>query len=426
VRILLIGNGGREHALAWRLSQSRQVTQIWVAPGNGGTQRMDKCENVPLGAGDLEALRDFAVQQQVDLTVVGPEAPLVEGVVDLFQAARVSVFGPVQAAAQIEGSKAFSKQFMQQAGIPTAQAGIFDDFDEATRYLRGLDEAPVIKASGLAAGKGVILPESKAEAAAVLQTMLLERRFGSAGETVLIEERLSGPELSVLAFCDGKTARVMPPAQDQGPNTGGMGAFAPSPLATAALLAEVQATILQPTLDGLAAQGTPYVGVLYAGLMLTPQGPRVLEYNCRFGDPETQVLLPLLDSDLVEVMLACVEGRLAEVDLRWRPEAAVTVVMAARGYPGEYESGVPITRIAEAEATGCRVFHAGTKWKEDRLLTAGGRVLAVTALGPTLEAAAQQAYTGVECIHFNGAHFRRDIAQEPPAPRKRRGRRPRV
>jgi phosphoribosylamine--glycine ligase len=419
MRVLVIGNGGREHALAWKLSQSPRVTQIWVAPGNGGTAHVPKCENLPIAAGDLAALRDFALRNQIDLTVVGPEAPLVDGVVDLFQAAGLVVFGPSRAAAQMEGSKAFSKTFMQRHAIPTAQAATFDDFDEATRYLRGFDGAPVIKASGLAAGKGVILPNTRSEAAAVLQTMLLEGQFGEAGKTVLIEEKLEGPELSVLAFCDGMTARLMPAAQDHkrlmdddlGPNTGGMGAFAPSPLATPGLLAEVETTIVQPTLAGLAAEGMPYVGVLYVGLMLTEQGPKVLEYNCRFGDPETQVLLPLLASDLVEVMLACSEGRLAAVDLAWRDETAVTVVMAARGYPGDYEMGVPITHIDAAEAIGCLVFQAGTKWKGDRLLTNGGRVLAVTGAGANLPGAVRKAYAGVSAIYFNGAQYRKDIGR---------------
>ena len=420
MRVLVIGNGGREHALAWKIGQSPQVTQIWVAPGNGGTANLPKCENVSIAASDLAALRDFALQQQVDLTVVGPEAPLVEGAADLLREAGLAVFGPSRAAAQIEGSKAFSKAFMQRHAIPTAQAATFDDFDEATRYLRGLDDAPVIKASGLAAGKGVILPNTRTEAAAVLQTMLLEGQFGEAGKTVLIEEKLEGPELSVLAFCDGKTARLMPVAQDHkrlmdrdlGPNTGGMGAFAPTPLATPDLMAEVETTIVQPTLAGMAAEGTPYVGVLYAGLMLTDQGPKVLEFNCRFGDPETQVLLPLLESDLMDVMVACVEGRLDEIEPSWRDEAAVTVVMAARGYPGEYEAGVPITHVDEAEAAGCLVFHAGTKWKDDRLLTAGGRVLAVTGVGSDLPSAVRQAYAGVEVIHFNGAQYRKDIGRK--------------
>ena len=421
MQVLLIGNGGREHALAWKLSQSPQVDRIWVAPGNGGTATVPKTTNVEVASDGLDGLAALARREGIGLTVVGPEAPLVDGVVDRFQAAGLRIFGPTQAAAQLEGSKAFSKDFMLAHGIPTGQAAIFDDFDEAMRYLRGLDDAPVVKASGLAAGKGVILPATKTEAAAVVRSILLDGRFGQAGRTVLLEERLTGPELSVLAFCDGKTARVMPAAQDHkrlldddyGPNTGGMGAFAPSPLATPELLAEVETTILQPALAGMAAAGTPYVGVLYVGLMLTPDGPKVLEFNCRFGDPEAQIILSLLQSDLVDILLACVDGRLDAVTPVWRDEAAATVVMASRGYPDEYEIGVPITNIADAEARGCLVFHAGTQlWEDGRLLTSGGRVLAVTGMGASLADAATHAYGGVAAIHFNGAQYRRDIGRK--------------
>jgi phosphoribosylamine---glycine ligase len=420
MQILLIGGGGREHALAWKLGQSPRVNRIWVAPGNGGTARTPKTENLDLSATDVPGLLAFAQQQGIDLTVVGPEAPLVEGVVDAFGAAGLRIFGPSRAAAQLEGSKAFSKEFMVRHGIPTAQSATFTDFDEAMRHLRNLEAVPVVKASGLAAGKGVILPETKEDVAQVLQSILLDGRFGAAGDTVLLEERLEGPELSVLAFCDGKTARVMPAAQDhkrlkngdRGPNTGGMGAFAPSPLATPALLKQVEQQVLNPTLAGMAADGIPYVGVLYAGLMLTAKGPMVLEYNCRLGDPETQVILPLLESDLVDILDACLDGRLAKTTPRWRSDAAVTVVMAAPGYPDEYESGVEITHIDDAEAEGCLVFQAGTKQKDDRLLTAGGRVLAVTATGKTIEDARQVAYAGVAQIHFNNAHFRKDIGKK--------------
>ncbi len=330
------------------------------------------------------------------------------------------VFGPTAAAAQIEGSKAFSKEFMLRHGIPTGEAAIFTDFDEAMRYLRGLADPPVVKASGLAAGKGVILPSSKLSTAHVLQAIMLEGRFGAAGDTVLLEERLSGPELSVLAFCDGKNLAIMPAAQDhkrlqdedEGPNTGGMGAFAPSPLASNELIAQIEATVLRPALDGLAAEGMPYVGVLYAGLMLTPQGPKVLEFNCRFGDPETQVILPLLESDLLDILLACVEGRLDQVKPRWRKGAAITVVMSAQGYPDEYETGVEITQLDEAERLGCLVFQAGTKLKDNRLVTAGGRVLAVTAVGNRLFDARTHAYKGAAQVHFNNAHYRRDIGRK--------------
>ena len=420
MNVLLIGSGGREHALAWKLSQSPRLDRLFVAPGNGGTAHMERTENVPIAVDDLAGLADFAATAGVDFTIVGPEAPLVAGIVDLFQAADLAIFGPTQAAAQLEGSKAFSKAFMERHGIPTGRAQIFTDFDEATRYLRQLDEPPVIKASGLAAGKGVILPETMPEAAEVLRQILLGRRFGEAGETVLVEERLSGPELSVLAFTDGRHLTLMPAAQDhkrlldgdRGPNTGGMGAFAPSPLATPELLEQVRTQILQPTVDGMAAEGMPYVGVLYAGLMLTEDGPKVLEYNCRFGDPEAQVIIPLLESDLLDVCEACVEGRLDQVEVRWRDQAAVTVVMASGGYPGPYPTGHPITHLEDAERRGCLVFHAGTKWADERLVTAGGRVLAVTAVRSTLTEAAGVAYSGVRAIHFNEAQYRRDIGRQ--------------
>jgi phosphoribosylamine--glycine ligase len=420
MQVLLIGSGGREHALAWKLAQSPRVARIFVAPGNGGTAALAKTENVPIGVDDLSALLAFARQEAIDLTVVGPEAPLVAGVVDEFEAAGLRIFGPTQAAAQLEGSKAFSKRFMEAHGIPTGEAHIFTDFDEATRYLRQLDDVPVIKASGLAAGKGVILPDTMGGAAVVLQQMLLEGRFGEASNTVLVEERLVGPEVSVLAFADGEHFALMPAAQDhkrllnddRGPNTGGMGAFAPSPRATPELLKQIAAQVIAPTLAGMHAEGTPFKGILYAGLMLTPKGPRVLEFNCRFGDPEAQIILPLLESDLTDILEACVDGRLDEVAPAWRDDAAVTVVMAARGYPGEYATGHEITGFAAAEATGCQVFHAGTKIVDDRVVSAGGRVLNVTAVGKTLPDAARRAYRGVNAIHFNGAQFRTDIGKK--------------
>lgn len=421
MQLLLIGNGGREHALAWKLAQSPKVVRVLVAPGNGGTMLPSKCENRPVAVEDLDGLVALAQAEKIDLVVVGPEVPLVAGVVDKFQAAGIAVFGPTAAAARIEGSKAFSKQFMLRHNIPTGRAEIFDDFDDAMRYMRGLDsdDVPVIKADGLAAGKGVILPAGKVDAANVIKSILIDSKFGAAGSTVLLEERLEGPELSVLAFCDGKNASIMPAAQDHkrawdddaGPNTGGMGAYAPAPLATPALIQQIEETILRPTLDGMAAEGMPYTGVLYMGLMITKDGPKVIEYNCRFGDPETQVILPLLESDLVEILVACVEGRLNEVTPQWRKGAAVTVVMASAGYPLDYETGIQITKIEDAEKLGCLVFHAGTKMAGARLLTAGGRVLAVTAVANNIRDARSQAYKGVHSIHFNNAHFRKDIAR---------------
>jgi phosphoribosylamine---glycine ligase len=419
MKILLIGSGGREHAMAWKLSESERVARIIVAPGNGGTAGLPRCRNVAIDAEDLAGLLRFAQEEAIDLTVVGPEAPLVAGLVDLFEEAGLAVFGPQRHAAQLEGSKAFSKEFMQRHAIPTGRAEIFTGYEAAARFVKSFATPPVIKASGLAAGKGVVLPQSLEEAKTVLRQMLVERQFGEASATVLVEERLSGPELSVLAFCDGKTARIMPPAQDhkrlldgdQGPNTGGMGAFAPSPLATAELLAEVEARVLQPTLDGIAAEGAPYMGVLYVGLMLTPEGPRVLEFNCRFGDPETQVILPLLESDLLEVLLACTRGKLAEIDLAWRDAAAVTVVMASGGYPGVYAKGKSITGIDVAGREGCLVFHAGTALSGEQPVTNGGRVLNVTAVGERLSDAVEKAYCGLAHIHFDDATFRRDIGR---------------
>jgi phosphoribosylamine---glycine ligase len=422
MKVLLIGSGGREHAIAYALIASPQLEQLYVAPGNGGTAILSKTENVDISAAALDDLVSFARERAIDLTVVGPEAPLVAGIVDRFHGAGLPIFGPTQAAAQIEGSKAFSKAFMLRHNIPTGRAESFDDFDAAMRYLRQLDYTPVVKASGLAAGKGVVLPPSREAAAATVASMMLDHRFGEAGATILIEERLSGPEVSVLAFTDGKSVRVMPPAQDHkrlldgdnGPNTGGMGAFAPSPLFNAEALALAERNILLPTVRGMAEEGTPFVGVLYAGLMLTQQGPKVLEFNARFGDPETQVLLPLLQTDLLEILQACVAGKLDQGSVQWKQEAAVTVVMAAQGYPDEYPTGHDITGIERATDAGCLVYLAGARRKDQRLLTAGGRVLAVTAVGPTIEQASQRAYRGVDKIAFNGAQYRRDIGRDRP------------
>jgi phosphoribosylamine--glycine ligase len=415
MNVLIIGGGGREHALAWKLAQSPRVEQIFVSPGNGGTQNAKcKTQNATV---DHSAFSNL--QSAFDFVVVGPEAPLAEGIVDTLQAAGVRCFGPTRAAARLESSKAFAKEFMARHNIPTARAETFTDYPAALAYLRRVETPIVIKASGLAAGKGVILPQTPAEAEAALRGIMVERQFGAAGDAVLIEERLTGPEVSLLAFCDGRTVALMPPAQDhkrvfagdRGPNTGGMGAYAPAPVAPPALLAELTATVLQPAVDGMAAEGTPYVGVLYAGMMLTPAGPRVLEFNCRFGDPETQVILPLLESDLLEALEACVDGALDRVAVRWRDGAAATVVAASEGYPGSYPKDREITGIEAAAALpGVTVFHAGTRRAEDgRLLTDGGRVLAVTGVGADLRDALARAYAGIRCIHFDGMHYRRDI-----------------
>ncbi len=429
MNILLIGSGAREHALAWKLAQSRRVDHIYAAPGNGGTAGIPNCTNIPIPVHDSQALRLFAIDNMVDLTVVGPEIPLVSGVVDEFDAEGLTIFGPNKSAAQLEGSKVYSKAFMKRHGIPTGWARVFTDFEAAADFVNELDDLPVLKASGLAGGKGVLLPTSRVEAVEQLREMMVSRRFGDAGSTVLVEERLQGPELSVLAFCDGLNLRVVPAAQDhkrllngdRGPNTGGMGAFAPSPLATREVLDAVEHNVLQPTLVGMASEGSPYRGVLYAGLMLTQKGPMVLEFNCRFGDPEAQVILPLLKSDLVELMLACTDGSLAEHDPEWSAESAVTVVMASGGYPDSYETGRVISGLPErldADASAL-VFHAGTKVDDTRLhaegerepvvLTDGGRVLSVTATGADFGEAVSDAYQTVEQIHFEGAVWRTDI-----------------
>jgi phosphoribosylamine---glycine ligase len=413
MNVLIVGSGGREHALAWKVAQSPRCTRVYVAPGNAGT-----AENVPIRAEDTDALVAFARENKIELVLVGPEAPLAAGLADALRAAGVRVFGPSRAAAQIEASKAFAKAFMTRYHIPTARYATFADFYQAIGYLLEVDYPVVIKASGLAAGKGVILPTCADEAEAALRQLMLEREFGAAGDEVVIEERLSGEEVSVLAFTDGCTVKPMPPAQDhkrlrdgdEGPNTGGMGAFAPAPICPPSLVEEITRTILQPAVDGLRAEGRPFVGVLYAGLMLTPAGPRVLEFNCRFGDPETQVILPLLDSDLLDVCEACAAGRLAEVDVRWKEGAAACVVLAAEGYPRKYAKGREIFGL-ESAPENTMIFHAGTEKQGGKIMTAGGRVLGVTAWAETLPSAIVRAYGAVEHITFEGVQYRKDIGK---------------
>jgi phosphoribosylamine--glycine ligase / phosphoribosylformylglycinamidine cyclo-ligase len=427
MRVLVVGSGGREHALAWKLAQSPRVAKLFVAPGNGGTGTV--AQNVPVRAGDVPALVAFAQHERIDLTVVGPEAPLVAGLVDAFAGAGLRAFGPSAAAAQLEGSKAFAKRFMVEEGIPTGVGAIFSDYGAALAYLRSQFSRPghgggiVVKASGLAAGKGVAVCPNLAEAEEALQRTMVERVFGPAGDEVLIEDCLVGEEASLLAFSDGRTVVPMPSARDykragdgdQGPNTGGMGCYAPSPYVPGEMVQEVVDRVLQPAVDGMRRRGMPYTGVLYAGLMLTAHGPRVLEFNCRFGDPETQVLLPLLDSDLVDIFLACIEGRLHELTVRWQTAHTVTVVMASGGYPAAYEKGKEIRGVeAAGSLDDVVVFQAGTRIDGDRLLTDGGRVLAVTATAPTEVQARERAYAAIERIHFEGAHFRRDIAVPNP------------
>lgn len=419
--VLVVGGGGREHALTWALSRSPRVERLLVAPGNPGTAACDRTENVAVAAGDIEGLVALCRRESVDLAVIGPEDPLAAGIVDALAAAGVAAFGPSAACARLEASKAHCKRFLIDNGIPTATAEVFDDPATALAHLAARPDVPVVKASGLAAGKGVIVPETPDEAAAAVRAMLVERRFGSAGSRILLEERLRGREVSVLAFCDGESFAVLPPAQDhkrllagdEGPNTGGMGAFTPSPAVDDALIERIGRQVLAPTLAALGRAGTPYRGLLYAGLMITAGGPKVIEFNCRFGDPETQAVLPLLRGDLFEIMAACATGSLGDVPIEWAPEASVAVVMGSAGYPGASGAPVPISGVDAAEAEGCVVFHAGTGMVDGTLHATGGRVLAVTATGPDVATAADLAHRGVAAIGFEGAQHRSDIGRPP-------------
>jgi phosphoribosylamine--glycine ligase len=416
VKVLVVGSGGREAALVWWLSRSARVNEVLCAPGNAGLPGAR-----PVAADDLEGVAALATTEAVDLVVVGPEVPLAAGLVDRLQAAGVPTFGPSAAAARLEGSKVWAKGFMNRWGIPTPPSRTFADADAALAHLDTLGQLPVVKASGLAAGKGVLLPTSHGDAAAAIRAMLVEGRFGAAGAEILLEERLDGREVSIQAVCAGTETRRQIPAQDhkrladgdRGPNTGGMGAFAPSGLPDG-LLARVEEEVIAPTLAGLAAEGAPYLGVLYAGVMLTESGPQVLEFNCRFGDPETQVILPLCASDPVDVFEAALAGKVPEID--WHDGAALTVVMAAPGYPDDATRGLPILGIEDAEDAGCLVFTAGVaRGAGGGLVTAGGRVLNVTATGPTLADAAATAYDGVGRISFEGAQWRTDIGRAAAA-----------
>ncbi|XP_034408006.1 trifunctional purine biosynthetic protein adenosine-3 [Cyclopterus lumpus] len=417
--VLVVGGGGREHALAWKLAQSPQIQQVLVAPGNAGTASCGKIRNSEVSVSNHAILAQFCKDHHVGLVVVGPEVPLAAGIVDDLTAAGVPCFGPSAKAAQLEASKSFSKAFMERYGIPTARYGSFTDPEQACSYIRMADfPALVVKASGLAAGKGVIVAQDQDEACRAVMDIMKDRAFGSAGETVVVEELLEGEEVSCLCFTDGSSVSAMPPAQDHkrlqdgdlGPNTGGMGAYCPTPQVSQEMLQQIRETVLQRTVDGMREEGTPYVGVLYAGLMLTKQGLKVLEFNCRFGDPECQVLLPLLQSDLYEVILNTVSGKLASNAPVWRQDAsAVTVVMASAGYPGSYKKGVKITGLSQVQDSGVQVFHAGTALKEGAVVSSGGRVLTVTAVRPSLEAALEAANQGLAAVGFPGAVYRRDI-----------------
>ncbi|XP_045554712.1 trifunctional purine biosynthetic protein adenosine-3 isoform X2 [Salmo salar] len=419
VRLLVIGSGGREHTLAWKLAQSPHIQQVLVAPGNAGTANCGKISNSEVSVSNHSILAQFCKEHSVGLVVVGPEVPLAAGMVDDLQAAGVPCFGPSAKAAQLEANKSFSKAFMDRHGIPTANWCSFTDPQEACSYIRTASfPALVVKASGLAAGKGVIVAKDQEEACQAVLDIMKDKTFGSAGETVVVEELLEGEEVSCLCFSDGCSVSPMPPAQDHkrlqdgdlGPNTGGMGAYCPTPQVSQELLQQIRETVLQKTVDGMKEEGTPYVGVLYAGLMLTKQGPKVLEFNCRFGDPECQVLMPLLKSDLYEVLQSTLEGKLASSAPEWHQDSsAVTVVMASPGYPGSYKKGVAITGLSQVEETGVQVFHAGTSLKEGDVVSSGGRVLTVTAVRSSLEMAVHAANRGVAAVGFPGAVYRRDI-----------------
>jgi phosphoribosylamine---glycine ligase len=420
MQILVIGSGGREHALVWKIAQSPLVKKIFCAPGNAGTS--EQAENIAIPADDIHALLEFALTNKINLTVVGPEQALVLGIVDLFESKGLRVFGPSRLAAELEGSKAFSKNLMKKYGIPTADYEVFDAMEPALEYVDKKSGPQVVKADGLAAGKGVILCSTPAEARDAIQSIMKEKSFGSAGERIVVEEFLVGEEISVLAFADGKNVLALDSAQDhkaaydgdRGPNTGGMGAYSPAPLLTPALKEQVMREILQPAVDAMAKEGRLFRGILYAGLMLTANGPKTLEFNVRWGDPETQPLLARLKTDLIALMNASIDGTLDKVSAEWAQEIAVCVVMAAKGYPESYEKGKIISGIENAEReNGVKVFHAGTKSDAGNVLTNGGRVLGVTALGADRDTAIQNAYKAVEKISWDGIHFRKDIGQRP-------------
>ena len=419
MNVLLIGNGGREHAIAWKLAQSKILNKLYIAPGNPGTAKCGK--NVPIGTTDIGKLLDFAKENKVALVVVGPEDPLAAGAVDIFEAAGIKAFGPSGAAAQLEADKAFSKIMMRSSAISTAEGRIFDKFSDARAYIASRDEPVVIKAAGLAKGKGVFVCDDPADGILAAEKIMRDKIFGDAGSKIIVEDKLLGEEASILAFVDGKSIYVMESSQDHkaigdgdsGPNTGGMGAYSPAPVVTDGLMDQITREILVPIVDGMNRNDTPYKGVLYAGVMVTAGGPRVLEFNVRFGDPETQPILMRLKSDLLQVMLAVCDEKLDEVTLEWDERPAVCVVMAAGGYPGEYEKGKKITGLDEAEQIeDVVVFHAGTAEKDGDIVTNGGRVLGVTAKGNSIADAKARAYRGVDKIKFEGAYCRRDIADK--------------
>lgn len=415
MKILVVGNGGREHTIVWKLSQSPQVSEIYCAPGNPGIGEISK--NIDVSSEDIEKLVDFSREMSIDMTIVGPEVPLVSGIVDAFQKSGLNIIGPAKAAAQLEGSKAFAKDFMKKYNIPAAAYNEVNSYDEAVKTLQKYSFPVVIKADGLAAGKGVLICENQEEAEKALVDILLNRVFGTAGDKVVIEEFLEGIETSILCFVDGKTIVPMVSSQDhkriydgdQGPNTGGMGTYSPNYVYTEEIAKIVEKNILQPTLKGIQEENMDFKGILFIGLMITKEGPKVLEYNVRFGDPETQVVLPRLETDLMEIFNAMLQQKLSNIDIQWNKKGVVCVVLASGGYPGDYEKGKEISGL-ENIGDNTVVFHAGTAMKNGKLVTNGGRVLGVTAWAEDIETARKQAYENVEKINFEGKTYRRDIA----------------
>jgi phosphoribosylamine--glycine ligase len=416
LKVMVIGGGGREHALAWKITQSPKISELYVAPGNAGTAPI--ANNLNIRPNDIEALAKAAQDIGIDLAVVGPEAPLASGIVDYFERLGLPIFGPTKAATQIESSKVFAKTLMQQYGIPCPRGVTFSSYSEARKYLEAQSTPVVVKADGLAAGKGVTVASSREEALKALSDIMEGKIFGSAGDNVLIEKCLTGREVSLLAFTDGKAVIPMIPAcdykrvfdNDQGPNTGGMGSYSPPGFFDTELTQQVMETIMQPAIRAMADQGMPYKGVLYAGLMIADDGPKVLEFNARFGDPETQAILPRLQTDLVDILLAIVDNKLSELTVEWSDDACVGVVMASAGYPGNYKTGLPITGLDKLDEK-ILVFHAGTKLGENaNVYTDGGRVLTVTASGKTMAEARAKVYQNLPRIHFDGCHYRKDIA----------------
>ncbi len=418
MKVLVVGGGGREHALAWKAAQSNRVKEVLVAPGNAGTGRETKLRNVAIPAEEIVSLIALAHAENVDMTIVGPEAPLVAGIVDAFEDAGLRCFGPSRVASQLEGSKTFAKEFLSRHGIPTADYAAFTEVDPAIAYVRERGAPMVVKADGLAAGKGVVLAQTVAEAEAAIREMLAGDAFGVAGHRIVVEEYLTGEEASFIVMVDGENVLPMASSQDHkarddgdsGPNTGGMGAYSPAPVVTPELHAKILSEVIRPTVRGMEAEGHRYRGFLYAGLMIGPDlTPRVLEYNCRFGDPEAQPIMMRLRSDLVELCEAALDGRLDELSPEWDPRPSIGVVMAAGGYPGSYRRGDPISGLDDANANGSKVFHAGTAEQDGRIVTNGGRVLCVTALGANVAEAQQRAYANVHKIRWRGAYFRTDI-----------------